>query len=80
MGMGRGWRNLDPHPNEDEEGGLESTLAPLTRVLWRWSQLEMWDAVEAVPGGGGGGGVLTLPSRDRILESSCLSCHRFPMG
>lgn len=26
------------------------------------------------------GRVLTLPSRDRILEFICLSCHRFPMG
>lgn len=63
--------------------GLESTLVPLTGVLWHWSRLEMWDAMEAVPGGGGGGGrrwVFTLPSRDRVLEFSCLSCHRFPVG
>lgn len=42
--------------NEDEEGGLESTLVHLTRVLWHWSHLEMQDAMEAVPGGRGGGG------------------------
>lgn len=67
--------------NEDEERGLEPALVPLTRVLSRWKCGMLWSlCLEAEEEEEEEEGWLTLPSREKIVEFICLSCHRFPIG